>query len=227
MKITNTIALLLGLALAWPCSQAAAQTKPHLPKVTYVVKGQDFTKFETPLPTTKGQPNQVEVVYFFWYGSDLSWKIDREMRQWAATRPFPVRLSPSPAILGDSPYQVLGARIFFTLTHLNREGDLGPLFFQAVQTKQVDMTNPQAIVDWFVAHGIPERQFLTTINSNQVKSMTFGVYRTMKAYQVESVPTMVLDGQYQVRATTKVSAERVAAVTQFMAEKLTLGGPRP
>lgn len=227
MIIQKLTSALLTLALAGGSTLAMAQSKPHLPQITYVVKDRDFTKLDKPLPTTKGQQNQVEVVYFFWYGSDLSWKIDREMRQWAATRPFPVRLSPSPAILGDSPYQVLGARIFFTLTHLNRESDLGPLFFQAVQTKQVDMTNPQALVDWFVAHGIPERQFLATINSNEVKSMTLGVYRTMRTYKVESVPTMVLDGQYQVRATTKMSAERVAAVTQFMAEKLTMGGPRP
>lgn len=227
MNIFRTLAHTLGLGLLLMAGLASAQSRPSLPEISYVVKDKDFTKYETPLPKTRGPASQVEIIYFFWYGSDLSWKIDREMRQWAITRPYPVRLTPSPVILGDSPYQVLGARIFFTLKHLGRESDLGPLFFQAVQNKQVDMTDPQALVDWFVAHDISEKQFMATINSNEIKFLTHGVYRTMRMYQVESVPTMVIDGQYQVRATTKVSPERVAAVTQFMAEKLSEGGPRP
>jgi thiol:disulfide interchange protein DsbA len=192
-----------------------------------VVKDRDFTKLEKKLPTTRGPANQVEVVYFFWYGSDLSWKIDRQLRQWAVTQPYPVRLAPSPAILGDSPYQVLGARIFFTLVELQREPDLGPLFFDAVQTKQVDMTNPQDLVDWFETHGVKRKQFLDTINSNRVKASTLGVYRTMRDYKVQSVPTIVLDGEYNIRATLKTSPERVAAVAEFMAEKLSHGGARP
>lgn len=226
MKTMKRLALLALLgAMVLP---AMAQTaRLPLPPISYVVKDKDFTKYETPLPKTRGPANQVEVVYFFWYGSDLSWKIDKEMRLWAASQPYPVLLSPSPAVLGDSPYQVLGARIFFTLKALDRESDLGPLFFQAVQTKQVDMTDPQALVDWFVAHGIPEKRFMATINSNGVKYLAHSVARTMQMYDVQSVPTMVIDGQYQVRATTKVSPERVAAITQFMASKLSQGGPRP
>lgn len=208
-------------------AQQQRSGKLVLPKINYVVVGRDFTKYEKPLPKTRGQANQVEVIYFFWYGSDLSWKIDRNMREWAASQPYPVLLSPSPVILGDSPYQILGARIFFTLKQLGREQDLGPLFFDAVQGKHVDMTNPQAIVDWFAVRGIDERTFKRVINSNEVKSSTLNVYRTMRDYDIQAVPTIVLDGQYQIRVSNKFPPERVAAVAQFMAQHLSKGGPRP
>lgn len=198
-----------------------------LPKINYVVVDRDFTKYEAPLPKSRGQVNQVEVIYFFWYGSDFSWKIDSQIRQWAARQPYPVLLSPSPVILGDSPYQILGARIFFTLKMLGREPDLGPLFFEAVQGKHVDMTNLQAIVDWFSVRGISDKQFLRVLNSNEVKASTLNVYRTMRDYQIEAVPTIVLDGEYKIRVSTKTSPERVAAIAQFMAENLSKGGPRP
>jgi hypothetical protein len=49
----------------------------------------------------------------------------------------------------------------------------------------------------------------------------------MRDYKVQSVPTIVLDGEYNIRATLKTSPERVAAVAEFMAEKLSHGGARP
>lgn len=235
MKTSLRFALFL-LLLMGVVSPSLSQDTPNrgtqikkviLPKINYVVVDRDFTKYEKKLPTTRGQANQVEVIYFFWYGSDLSWKIDREMRQWAARQPYPVLLSPSPVILGDSPYQILGARIFFTLKAMGREPDLGPLFFEAVQDGHVDMTNLQAIVDWFSVRGISEKRFLEVLNSNEVKASTLNVYRTMRDYQVEAVPTIVLDGEYKIRVSTKTSPERVAAVAQFMAENLSKGGPRP
>lgn len=233
MKTFKALVLLCLCAL-WPAMSLAQSpaakptpTRVSLPQVDFVVVDKDFTKFEKPLPKTRGQANQVEVIYFFWYGSDMSWKIDKEMRQWAARQPYPVLLSPYPVILGKEPYQVLGARIFFTLRRLGRESDLGPLFFDAVMGKHVDMTNFQAIVDWFAVRGIDEQVFINTINSDEVKTSTLNVYRVMRDYKVEAVPTIVLDGQYQVRVSNKTSPERVAAVAQFMAKNLSKGGPRP
>lgn len=203
------------------------QRRLNLPKINYVVKDKDFTKYDKKRPTTRGQHNQVEIIYFFWYGSDLSWKIDNEMRRWAKEQPYPVRFTPTPVIINNAPYQILGARIFYTLKLLNKEDTLGPLFFTAVQEKHVDMTSLQAITDWFSAHGIPEERFIQTINSNEVKYLTSNTYRNIGIYQVTAMPTMVIDGEYKIMMHSKTSPERIAAITQFMAEKLSQGGPRP
>lgn len=203
---------------------AHAQNKPA--PIQYVIVDRDFEKLETPITSSRPAQQRVDIVYFFAYTSPWSFEIDRKLRQWAASRPYPVRLSPSPASFGN-PHEILSARIFFTLQELKVEPRVGPLFFEAVQKKHVDLTKMSSILNWMENQGISQEQFLTTINSNAVKSLTGSVPRVMRQYNVRSVPAVVIDGEYHIRAHQRQSAQRVFDVTTFMAENLSKGGARP
>ena len=198
--------------------------------VQYVVTGQDFTKYDQPLRKTPGTEHQIEIIYFFWYGSPWSYKIDKQLRQWAATRPYPIHFQPSPAAFSNSrqePYEVFGARIFFALQQLNKEEEISPLLLEAVHKNYVNLSDPSSVIDWMDSHGIPKEIFLKTLNSPQVKSSAASVNYVMDMYNIKSVPSVVIDGQYLIRADDKMPLDRWLGVVEFMADKLSLGGNRP
>ena len=222
-KLLMMMALMMGSLSAH--AQSASNASSDAP-IRYVILNKDFTKYSTPMLKSPNTENQIELIYFFWYGSPWSYEIDRQLRQWAATQSYPVKLSPAPVIF-DGPYQIFGARIFFALQHLGEEKRLGPLFFEAVTKRQVDFSSLPSITSWMDAHGIPKEKFLTAINHPKVRSSTAGVELVMEKYQAQSVPTVVIDGQYVVRAHEKQSPKRMLEVVKFMTQKLSEGGPRP
>ena len=227
-----SLALLLGVTRpGWTqevsTAPASAPASAPLPPLGYVVLGRDFEKLDKPLRTTPGPTGQVEVIYFFWYGSDWAWSIDRDLRRWAETQPWPIHFVPTPVVFDNAPYQVLCARIFYALDVLGEERRVGPLLMDALHGNYLDLSDVDQLLAWMDNHGVDSKAFLRAINSPRVKSSVLALPRVQTTYQVRGTPTLVLEGRYVVRATNKQTPAKAAQVAEFMADKLSKPGPRP
>ena len=186
----------------------------------YVVQGQDYTRYDKPKITSTNE-SQIEVIYFFWYGSDWAEKIDEELSQWVSSQTYPIKLIRSPVIFNyNNEYQILSARIFFTLERLGLERSLGPLFMKAIHQKRVNPSSMKSILSWFEARGISEEDFLSSLNHDSTIVKTHALRHAMKNYEIVSSPTIVINGTYQIRAHEKNSPELVLGITKFMVENL-------
>lgn len=214
MKITVFI-LSLFIALLPSTLFAQASNSP-----SYVVLNRDYTKYDTP-KITSSTPGQIEVIYFFWYGSSWSNEIDKDLTQWINSNPHSIKLTRSPVIFDyDNPHQILSARIFFALERLGLEKALGPLFMEAVHNKNVNISSMKSIISWFSARGVSEEEFLSAINHDSSIVKTHALRHTMENYKIKSSPTIVIDGTYQIRSHEKNTPKRSLETAKFMITRI-------
>lgn len=211
MKKYGLVTLLL---LTFWCSSVLAQTIP----LKSIQPSVDFFAYPKPMMTSTSS-DEIEVIYFFWYGSPWSYQIDKQLRTWMRSQSYNIKLIPSPAYFDDN-HQIFAARVFFALKLLGKEQEISPLFLEAVSKKEIDFDSIQATLRWMSNHGIAERNFLKALNDPRTKTLTSDVPRVMKLYQIQSVPTVVLNGKYMVRAYDKVSPDKFLQVVELLTQQL-------
>lgn len=207
-------------------SRQASPTSPT-PKITFVVQNRDFVKYKTPKRKTPGPQERVEVLYFYYVGSPWTQRIDHSIRAWAQTRPYAIKFISVPVYFDNNPYGVLGARVHYALTLLKEDERVLPLFVEAVAKKHVNLNVTQSILSWMEDHGISQERFLKALNDPRTKSSTMSIPFALNNYEVRSMPTVVLDGQYIIASNEQRTPERMLEIAKFMTDKLSEGGKRP
>lgn len=190
-----------------------------------LVRGKDFTVYDKPRPTN-ATADRVELIYFYWYGSPWANEIDRDLRVWAKTRPYGVKLIPAPAAFGSN-HEIFGARIFFALELLGKEEEISPLLLEAVSQRKMNFDSIPAIIKWMEARGIPEKDFLRAMDDSRTKASTARVKDVMKIYGIKSVPTVVINGKYVVQAYDKLPPQRFLQVVKLLTQHLAENPQKP
>ena len=204
-------------AVASDPATSPAPAKPAEAPIRYLVAGKDF-QFLTPgFPVQEGR---IEVLMFFWFGSDWAARAEPLFRAWieSGTAPSNVSFKLVPIVLTDD--WAFAARVFFALDEMKLSYRLAPALLRAVSTKAVNIQSPVSVRDWLSNQGVDVKEFQKTINSPMVVAMTSSSPNVARLYQVQSTPTVVVNGKYHISANEKVSPERVFAVTKFMVESI-------
>lgn len=218
--------LLLISSPVW-AQQYVPEQKVQIPNIQVVVLNRDFVKYETPKRKTPSKQPQVEVLYFYYYGSPAAYKIDRSLRQWAQTRPYMLKFTPVPIYFDDNPFAQFGARIHYALQAIGEEQRISPLFMEAVHTKRVNLNDMSSVLEWMENRDVNMKKFMEAINSKENKSSVRALPLVARRYNITSTPAIVIDGEYLIALHGKRTPEHVLAVSQFMADKLSEGGKRP
>lgn len=223
MKFLLTLLLLIsGGVFAQVLPSPSTQARP---KITVVVQNKDFVKYAKPKRVRK--QGQVEMIYFYYYGSPWTYQIDKSLRRWAATRPYAINFVAVPLYFNNNSFGILGARVHYALVLLGEEERLSPLFMQAVHQGMVNLGSVPSVLNWMESHGIAQSKFLKALNDPRTKSSTISLPFVAARYDVTSVPSIVLDGQYLISANEKRTPQHVLEVAKFMSDKLAQGGKRP
>lgn len=221
MKVYKILfSIILSVILTGEVSAQEAQAKQQ-----FVVLGRDFFKLNQEMPKSS-RPGEVEVIYFFWYGSPQSFEIDKQLRAWAVSQPYSIKFTPTPASF-DPMYGLFAARIFFAVEFLGKEKTINPLFLEAVVKGHVSLENPKDVLDWMDAHGISKRQFQNAINHSLVIARTGSVSSVMTSYSVRNTPTVVVDGRFVIPSRTGQSSEQWLSNTKFIIEKVYESNNKP
>lgn len=220
-------ALVVGCALSLP---AAAQIKPQsstptasqtkaatTPGGRALTAGRDYLVLAHPMPAPD---DRLEVVYFFWYNSPTSAKVDPLMREWVATKASPlIKFRPLPAVLENS--WGYGARVYFALIQLGKEDVVGPKLFRALSDEIVDYKSPKSMSDWLRDQGVSIGAMSKAINDPRVIAQTSWMPSMMRPYGVERVPTVVIDGQFLFVASPDEDPEAFVSRIGFASDVLT------
>ena len=209
---------------ATPANAAAAPTLRSLPKITHVIRNQDFRVLQNP---QFDDPAYTDIVMFFWYGSPWAAQTEPLMRQWIeqGRAPGNVRFHMVPVVLSSD--WAFSARIFYTLEEMKLQRHLTPKLLAAVSQKKVDLSSPKSVKTWLEGEGVSAEKFEEVINGPRVIARMATIMPMTRQYEVRSTPTFIIDGRYHIGANEKLPPARAAAVTMFMAEQLSKGGPRP
>lgn len=180
--------------LASPAAQVFAQR----------AAGPGFQTLDPAVPTAaKGT---IEVIEFFHYGCPHCRDFDPLLGQWIKRLPADVSFIRVPAIWGNP--QLLGlARLYYTLEVTGQVESLHEAVFVAVQEDKSPLHTEDAVREWAGKHKVDVKVFMDTYKSFGVQSMVQRADQTARAYKIQGVPTMAVDGRFLTSASMTGSHE--------------------
>jgi len=181
-------AAVLILAFAVP---AAAQTTPQ--------EGREYLRLKNPVPVETGK--KIEVIEFFSYGCPHCGEFEPILEDWLKTLPPDVAFRRVPVSFQDR-WVPLGKE-YYTLVALGEEGRLSGEMFKAIHGQNVAMWNEKTFFDWAAGHGVDRKKVEDMYNSFAMSGKMNRALQEAKAYSIQSVPTIIIDGKFIV-STEKV-----------------------
>lgn len=177
------LALLAALGLP---TIAQAELKP----------GDNHIVYDPPRDIPGG--SRIDVIEFFWYACPHCYDLDTPLSEWAHRRADQVALRRIPAVLRDTWFGL--AKVFYTLEALGELDRLHWPLFYALHDQYLDHRDDEALFRWAAQNGIERRRFAATYVSTGVNNSTERARQITKQYNIEGVPTLVVDGRYMTNS---------------------------
>ncbi|HTR58937.1 MAG TPA: thiol:disulfide interchange protein DsbA/DsbL [Casimicrobiaceae bacterium] len=199
------VAFLTGLAALALALPAAAQ----------LTEGKEYTRLKNPQPVETGK--KIEVIEFFSYGCPHCNDLEPFLDAWVSKLPPDVQFRRVP-VMFQQRWEAL-ARIYYTLDALGEEQRLSPEVFKAIHVNNVPLYQDKAFFDWAASKGLDRNKVADIYNSFAVSSKFNRAKSLAAAYNIQSVPTIVVDGKF-ITASDRVGthASLPAAIDALVAK---------
>jgi protein dithiol oxidoreductase (disulfide-forming) len=171
-------------ALAWLAVTAASAAD--------LVEGKDYVRLRNPQPVETGK--KIEVIEFFSYGCPHCSDLEPILQAWIQKLPPDVQFRRVPVIFQQR-WEAL-AKIYYTLDAMGDETRLSPEVFKAVHVNGVPLYQDKAFFDWAASHGLDRTRVAEVYGSFAVSSKFNRAKALAQAYNIQSVPTIIVDGKY-------------------------------
>jgi len=171
-------------ALAWFAVTAAGAAD--------LVEGKEYVRLRNPQPVETGK--KIEVIEFFSYGCPHCSDLEPILQAWMQKLPPDVQFRRVP-VMFQQRWEAL-AKIYYTLDAMGDETRLSPEVFKAVHVNGVPLYQDKAFFDWAASHGLDRTRVAEVYGSFAVSSKFNRAKALAQAYNIQSVPTIVVDGKY-------------------------------
>jgi thiol:disulfide interchange protein DsbA len=157
-----------------------------------LVEGKDYVRLKNPQPVETGK--KIEVIEFFSYGCPHCSDLEPILQAWIQKLPPDVQFRRVPVIFQQR-WEAL-AKIYYTLDAMGDEARLSPEVFKAVHVNGVPLYQDKAFFDWAASHGLDRTRVAEVYASFAVSSKFNRAKALAQTYNIQSVPTMIVDGKY-------------------------------
>jgi thiol:disulfide interchange protein DsbA len=172
--------LFAALPLSVPAQTAALQ------------EGNQYVRLKNPQPVETGK--KIEVIEFFSYGCPHCGELEPFLQNWLKTMPADVAFRRIPVMFQDR--WVPLAKIYYTLEALGEEARLSPAVFGALHGKGLSLWQDKTFFDWAASQGLDRKKVEEMYSSFGIGGKVNRARLAAQAYQVQSVPLVVVDGKY-------------------------------
>jgi len=205
----STALLLAGVAGAAPFAPAAAQGSGP-------VEGKDYTKVDTPQPTSV-PAGKVEVLEFFSYACPHCSSFEPTLETWEKQMPADAVFRRVPV-----PFLMNADNFMHTYYALDTIGAVQPVqlkIFRAIHIERQRLDTPENIAAFLGKNGVDAAKFLAAFKSFSVATSVARAKKMVADYKVDSVPTLVVAGRWMTAPSTAGSAERALAVVEQLVQR--------
>ena len=169
-----------------------------------LAQGARFAPVNPPQPTAvKGK---VEVIKFFHYGCPHCRDLDPLLEHWVKQQAEDVNFLRVPAIWGNAQLKAL-AQFYYAA---EATGDLEAIhssIFPAIQDDNTPLFNEEGVAQWVGAKGLDVKRFIDAYKSFGVQSKVQRADQLVRAYRINGVPTLAIDGKWTTSASMAGSHE--------------------
>ena len=156
-----------------------------------LLEGKDFRALGKPQAVETGK--KIEVIEFFSFSCPHCKDIEPVLTAWSKKLPADVQIRRIPAQF--SPIWVGTAKIWYTLEALGEE-KLVPAVFTAIHGQNMRLDQDKVFFDWTEKQGLDRKKVEDMYNSFAVNGKVARAKNLVQAYNIQSVPTFVVDGKY-------------------------------
>ena len=157
-----------------------------------LVEGKEYVRLKVPHAVDSGK--KIEVIEFFSYGCPHCNDLEPYLQAWVKTLPPDVQFRRVPVMFQDR-WKSL-ARSYYTLEALGEDMQLSPEVFKAVHVSGLPLYQEKSFVDWAATKGLDKAKVADTYNSFGVDSKMKRAAVLAQEYNVQAVPTVVVDGKF-------------------------------
>jgi thiol:disulfide interchange protein DsbA len=173
---------------------------------------------QVPEPATVPNPTRIQVIDFFWYGCPYCNLFEPQLESWLDSKPDNVDFIRIPAVIrsGWSNH----ARAFYTAEALGVLDTLHSQLFAAIHEEDRDLNDMDELSRVFADQGIERARFEEAFNSAAVNRKVQEAGTLTRRYGIDSVPAIVVNGQYRTNPVLAGGASRVLdAVNDLIASE--------
>lgn len=139
-------------------------------------------------------PARVEVVEFFYYGCRWCNELQPHIEAWSKRKPADVYFRYQPAIR-QTRWIVL-TKAYFALQALGELPRLHSRVYRAYHRDGVNLEDEAVLTGWVLKQGIELKPFEDLMRSPETMAKVEAARRDTYAYQVQTTPSIVVNGRY-------------------------------
>jgi thiol:disulfide interchange protein DsbA len=156
-------------------------------------------------------PARIEVVEFFYYGCHWCNEAEPYVRQWLQHKPADVVFRLQPALRNTR--WITLTKAFYVLEAEGKLAALHGQLFRGYHRDELNLEDEAVLTDWLVRHGLERERVDALLASAEVMAKVEAARAATYAYQVDTTPSVVVDGRY---LTSSGMAGGVAALMEVV-----------
>lgn len=170
------------------------------------------------ISTEKQQESKSIIIYeFFWYGCPHCYNLEPTMERIEADLDKDTKIVKLPVALRDS--WIPHAKLFYALQQMGKIDEVHNLIFEEIHLEDNRLNTEQQMVDFLGKHGIDTNKFMEKYNSFGTEARIKKASNLAKKYQINSVPTIIVNGKYLTSGSYVSSYDELYSVINLLIER--------
>ncbi len=180
------------------------------------LEGVEYTRV-SPQPVETG--SKIEVREFFWYGCSHCFTLEPSLEKWLKGMPKGAQFVRTPAVFNEQ--WAVHARAYYAFETLGITAKMHSALFHALHAEKRPLNNADSLAAFVAEKGGDRSAFLDAYNSFGMQANLNRATQAGRAYNIESVPTLIVDGKYMTNANIAGGYDKVPQVLNFLIKKAT------
>ena len=177
-----------------------------------------FAQKYVQISTEKQQESKSIIIYeFFWYGCPHCYNLEPTMERIEADLDKDTEIVKLPVALRDS--WIPHAKLFYALQQMGKIDEVHNLIFEEIHLEDNRLNTEQQMVDFLGKHGIDTNKFMEKYNSFGTEARIKKASNLAKKYQINSVPTIIVNGKYLTSGSYVSSYDELYSVINLLIER--------
>ena len=176
------------------------------------VAGEHYVVLDTPVATRDS--SKVEVVEMFSYGCPHCYEFEPLIKGWGKQQGGDIDFWTFPAVWNEP--MKLFAQAFYTAQELKVMEKIHHPLFTAIVIEQKSIRNENDVANFFVQHGVDEKDFNAAFNSIAVESQVKQAEARVRSYKPAGAPEIIVNGKYRIDRMRAGGQAEMLAVVDFL-----------
>lgn len=161
---------------------------------------------------------KIRVTEVFWYGCPHCYQFEPVIKEWSSTTADDVVFEQLPTAFGR-PSGRNHLKAFYAADELDVQQEVHSAIFNAIHEQSRRPSSEQEMAGFFEQAGVAPEDFEKTFGSFTVENRVRRAEKRVSDFGVTSVPTVIVDGRWQVNAGAAGSYERMLEIVDFLIKK--------